>query len=69
MLTSAISVPELISVHCHNLDLSFFLIVLCLPVDATARSQMNVGLGDLLTIELVDGSIVLKPSRDADTKS
>lgn len=26
---------------------------------------MNVGLGDLLTIELVEGSIVLKPIRDA----
>ncbi|MNF10682.1 hypothetical protein D3C80_2117000 [compost metagenome] len=38
-----------------------------LPPDVLAA--MNVGLGDLLTIELVAGSIVLRPIRDADTKS
>jgi antitoxin ChpS len=32
-------------------------------------AAMSVGLGDLLTIELVDGSIVLKPIRQADTES
>jgi antitoxin ChpS len=42
-------------------------VIIDLPPDVLA--EMNVGLGDLLTIELVDGSIVLKPSRDADTKS
>nr|WP_080925309.1 AbrB family transcriptional regulator [Pseudomonas fluorescens] len=30
---------------------------------------MNVGLGDPLSIELVEGAIVLRPIRDADTKS
>lgn len=30
---------------------------------------MNVGLGDLLNIELVNGAIVLKRIRDASTKS
>ncbi|MBZ9782849.1 AbrB/MazE/SpoVT family DNA-binding domain-containing protein [Pseudomonas sp. REP124] len=41
-------------------------VIIDLPSDVLA--EMNVGLGDLLTIERVDGSIVLKPIRDADTK-
>jgi antitoxin ChpS len=32
-------------------------------------AAMTVDLGDLLTIELVDGSIVPRPIRDADAKS
>lgn len=42
-------------------------VIIDLPQDVLAA--MNVGLGDLLTIELVEGSIVLKPIRDADTES
>ncbi|KKX63740.1 AbrB/MazE/SpoVT family DNA-binding domain-containing protein [Pseudomonas putida] len=42
-------------------------VIIDLPPDVLAA--MNIGLGDLLTIELVDGSILLKPIRDADTKS
>lgn len=30
---------------------------------------MDVGLGDSLTIELIDGAIVLRPIRHAETKS
>lgn len=41
--------------------------IIDLPPDVL--TAMNVGLGDLLTIELVEGSIVLKPIRHADTKS
>ncbi|KRP50966.1 AbrB family transcriptional regulator [Pseudomonas poae] len=32
-------------------------------------AAMNVDLDDLLSIELIDGSIVLKPVRDTDTQS
>ncbi|QFG31799.1 AbrB/MazE/SpoVT family DNA-binding domain-containing protein [Pseudomonas umsongensis] len=42
-------------------------VIIDLPPDVLAA--MNVGLGDFLTIELVDGSIVLRPIRDADAKS
>ena len=42
-------------------------VIIDLPPDVLAA--MSVGLGDLLTIELVEESIVLKPVRDADTKS
>ncbi|WP_448646219.1 AbrB/MazE/SpoVT family DNA-binding domain-containing protein [Pseudomonas mohnii] len=42
-------------------------VIIDLPSEVLA--SMNIGLGDLLTIELVDGSILLKPIRDADTKS
>lgn len=31
--------------------------------------KMNVGLGDSLSIELADGAMVLKPTREADAKS
>lgn len=41
-------------------------VIIDLPADVLA--EMNLGLGDLLTIERVDGSIVLKPIRDADMK-
>lgn len=42
-------------------------VIIELPKNVLAA--MNVGLGDSLTIELVGGSIVLKPIRDADTES
>lgn len=42
-------------------------VIIDLPQDVLAA--MNLGLGDLLTIELVEGSIVLKPIRDAGTES
>jgi antitoxin ChpS len=42
-------------------------VIIDLPPDVLAA--MSVGLGDLLTIELVEESIVLKPIRDADAKS
>jgi antitoxin component of MazEF toxin-antitoxin module len=42
-------------------------VIIDLPPEVLAA--MNVGLGDSLSIELVDGSIVLKPTRVADTKS
>jgi len=42
-------------------------VIIDFPPDVLAA--MNVGLGDLLTIELVDGSIVVRPIRDADAKS
>ena len=32
-------------------------------------TALNLGLGDLLNIDLVGGVIVLKPIRDADTES
>ncbi|POA58373.1 AbrB/MazE/SpoVT family DNA-binding domain-containing protein [Pseudomonas sp. GW531-R1] len=42
-------------------------VIIDLPPDVLAA--MNVGLGDSLSIELVDGSIILKPIRDIDTQS
>jgi len=42
-------------------------VIIGLPPDALAA--MNVGLGDSLSIELVDGAIVLRPIRDANTQS
>lgn len=39
-------------------------VIIDLPPDALAA--MNVGLGDSLSIELVNGVIVLRPIRDAD---
>lgn len=42
-------------------------VIIDIPQDVLAA--MNVGLGDLLSIEMLEGSIVLKPIRDADTKS
>jgi antitoxin ChpS len=42
-------------------------VIIDIPPDVL--SAMNVGLVDLLTIELIEGSMVLKPIRDADTKS
>jgi len=42
-------------------------VIIDLPPNALAT--INVGLGDLLPIELVEGSIVLKPIRDSDTNS
>ncbi|MEB0042976.1 AbrB/MazE/SpoVT family DNA-binding domain-containing protein [Pseudomonas sp. MH10] len=42
-------------------------VIIDLPQDLLA--EMNVGLGDSLSIELIGGSIVLKPVRDTDTQS
>ncbi|PPS24221.1 AbrB family transcriptional regulator [Pseudomonas amygdali pv. morsprunorum] len=42
-------------------------VIIDLPSDFLAA--MNIGLSDLLSIELVNGTIVPKPIRDADTKS
>lgn len=42
-------------------------VIIDLPPDILAA--MDVGLGDSLSIELVDGSIVLKPIRGTDSKS
>ena len=39
-------------------------VIIDLPPNVLAA--MNVGLGDSLSIELVDGSIVLKPIHDTD---
>lgn len=41
-------------------------VIIDLPPDVLVA--LNVGLGDLLSIELVEGSIVIKPIRNADTK-
>ncbi|KFE46442.1 AbrB/MazE/SpoVT family DNA-binding domain-containing protein [Pseudomonas congelans] len=42
-------------------------VIINLPPDVLAA--MNVGLGDSLSIELVDGSIVLRPIHDTNTQS
>jgi len=42
-------------------------VIIDLPTDVLVA--LNVGLGDLLSIELVEGSIVMKPFRNADTKT
>jgi antitoxin component of MazEF toxin-antitoxin module len=42
-------------------------VIIDLPPDVLAA--INVGLGDSLTIELVNGVIVLRPIRDANTQS
>ncbi|QOD00828.1 AbrB/MazE/SpoVT family DNA-binding domain-containing protein [Pseudomonas putida] len=42
-------------------------IIIDLP--PTILAAMDVGLGDSLSIELVDGSIVLKPIRGTDSES
>lgn len=42
-------------------------VIIDLPPDILAA--MDVGLGNSLSIELVDGSIVLKPIRGTDLKS
>lgn len=41
-------------------------VIIDLPPDVLVA--LNVGLGDLLSIELVEGSIVMKPIRNACTK-
>ncbi|MDY0836529.1 AbrB/MazE/SpoVT family DNA-binding domain-containing protein [Pseudomonas sp. SED1] len=41
-------------------------VIIDLPPDVLAA--LNVSLGDLLSIELVEGSIVMKPIRNAHTK-
>ena len=42
-------------------------VIVDLPPDVLAG--MDVSLGDSLTIELIDGAIVLKPIRHAETES
>lgn len=42
-------------------------VIIDLPPDALAA--MNVDLSDCLSIEWVDGAIVLRPTRDANTQS
>lgn len=42
-------------------------VIIDLPPDVLAA--MNVGLGDSLSIELIDGSVVLKPLRGTDKQS
>lgn len=42
-------------------------VIIDLPPEVLAAT--NVGLGDSLSIELIDGSIVLKPIRDTDMQS
>ncbi|MEF9896761.1 MAG: AbrB/MazE/SpoVT family DNA-binding domain-containing protein [Pseudomonas sp.] len=42
-------------------------IIIDLP--PSVLESMNLDIGDLLTIELVEGAIVLKPVRNADKKS
>lgn len=42
-------------------------VVIDLPPDILAA--MNVGLGDSLSIELINGVVVLRPIRDADDQS
>jgi len=42
-------------------------VIIDLPPDLLG--EMHVGLGDSLSIELIGGSIVLKPVRDRDTQS
>jgi antitoxin ChpS len=42
-------------------------VIIDLPPDVFAA--MNVGLGDSLSIELIDGSVVLKPLRGIDAQS
>ncbi|MEE1916497.1 AbrB/MazE/SpoVT family DNA-binding domain-containing protein [Pseudomonas asiatica] len=41
-------------------------VIIDLPSEILAA--MNISLGDLLTVEMVNGSILLKPIRDADRK-
>ena len=54
-------------VICQDPDDSSGDIIIDLPPDVLAA--MDVGLGDILSIELVDGSIVLKPIREINTRS
>lgn len=42
-------------------------VIIDLPSDIL--QSMNLNLGDLLSIELVNGAIVLKPIRNAETRS
>lgn len=40
-------------------------VIIDLPPDVL--KALNIGLGDLLSIEMVEGAIVLKPVRDTDS--
>lgn len=53
-------------VICQDPDDSSGDIIIDLPPDVLAA--MDVGLGDSLSIELIDGSIVLKPIREIYTQ-
>ncbi|WP_150743016.1 AbrB/MazE/SpoVT family DNA-binding domain-containing protein [Pseudomonas fluorescens] len=52
-------------VKCQDLGDGSGDVIIDLPPDVLAA--INVGLGDSLSIELVDGAIVLRPIRDANT--
>lgn len=54
------------TVTCQNSGDGSGDVIINLPPDVLAA--MNVGIGDLLSIELVNGAIVLKPIRDTDIK-
>lgn len=60
----ALSVPVI--VKCQDPGDSSGDVIIDLPTEML--TAMNVGIGDLMSIELFDGSIVLKPIREADTK-
>ncbi|MEX6664739.1 MULTISPECIES: AbrB/MazE/SpoVT family DNA-binding domain-containing protein [Pseudomonas] len=54
-------------VKCQDLGDGSGDVIIDLPPDVLAA--INVGLGDSLSIELVNGAIVLRPIRDANTQS
>jgi antitoxin ChpS len=55
------------TVVCHDPGDGSGDVIIDLPPDVLAA--INVGLGDSLSIELVNGEIVLRPIRDANTQS
>lgn len=55
------------TVKCQDPDDGSEDVIIDLPPEILAA--LNVDLGDLLSIELVEGSIVIKPIRDANTES
>lgn len=54
-------------VKCQDLGNDSGVVIIDLPPNVL--TAMNVDLGDYLSIELVDGSIVLNPLSDTDTQS
>nr|WP_082036764.1 AbrB/MazE/SpoVT family DNA-binding domain-containing protein [Pseudomonas rhodesiae] len=54
-------------VKCRDPDDGNGDVIIDLPPDVLAA--INIGLGDSLSIELVNGAIVLRPIRDANTQS
>jgi len=55
------------TVRCQDLGDDTGDVIVELPPNVLAG--MDIGLGDSLTIELIDGAIVLRPIRHAKTKS